>query len=240
MKIRTKNFDLSIYRKGNDDSEKIAVVLPGKLDSKDYANMKGHVDYLAENGYLAISIDPPGTWETGGDVSDYTMTNYIQAVEDLIECFGNKPTVVIGHSMGGSIAMFAAINNPNVIGFVAIMSPYKFDHLVDRIEGATSKRDLPDNPKEERIYNVPKTFFEDVLKYNAAEGLSKLAKPKLFISGENDTTITPQTISEIYNVSVEPKELISVKSNHDYRTNPAMIAEINSIISDWLKRTFLY
>lgn len=238
MKMRTKNFDLSIYKQGSDDSEKIAIVLPGKLDSKDYANMKGHVDYLAENGYLAISIDPPGIWESGGDISDYTMTNYIQTVEDVIEYFGNKPTVVIGHSMGGSMAMFAAINNPSVIGFVAIMSPYKFDHLVDRIEGAVSKRDLPNNPKEKRIYNVPKTFFEDVLKYNASEGLSKLAKPKLFISGENDTTITPQTISEIFNASAEPKELISVKSDHDYRNNPEMIAEINNIILDWLKRSF--
>jgi pimeloyl-ACP methyl ester carboxylesterase len=213
-------------------------VLPGKLDSKDYANMRSHVDYLAENGYLAISLDPPGTWDSGGDITDYTMTNYIQAVEDVIEYFDNKSTVVIGHSMGGSMAMFAAINNSNVIGFIAIMSPYKFDHLVDRIEGATSKRDLPNNPKEERIYNVPKTFFEDVLKYNAAQGLSKLAKPKLFISGEDDTTITPRTINEIFEISAEPKELISVKSDHDYRNNQAMISEINSIILDWLKRSF--
>jgi len=166
------------------------------------------------------------------------MTNYIQAVEEVVEYFGSKPTIVIGHSMGGSMAMFSAINNVNVIGFVAIMSPYKFDHLVDRIEGATSKRDLPDDSGKERTYNVPKTFFEDVLRYNATKGLRVLKKPKLFISGENDTTITPQTISEIFEVSADPKELISVKSDHDYRNNPAMITEINSIIIDWLKRSF--
>jgi len=238
MKIRTKNFGLSIYKQGNEEFEKIAIVLPGKFDSKDYANIKGHVDYLAQNGYLAISFDPPGTWESDGDISDYTMTNYIQAVEEVIVYFGNKPTVAIGHSMGGSMAMFAAINNPNVIGFVAIMSPYKFDHLVDRIESAISKRDLPNNPKEERIYNVPKTFFEDVLKYNAVDGLMELKKPKLFISGDNDTTITPSTISEVFEVSAEPKELISVKSDHDYRNNSEKIEEINTIILGWLKRSF--
>lgn len=238
MKIQTKSFDLAVYRQGDDSAERLAIVLPGKLDSKDYANMRGHVDFLARSGFLAISFDPPGTWDSGGDIAEYTMTNYILAIEEIIEYFGNKPTVAIGHSMGGSMAMFAAINSPSVIGFAAIMSPYKFDHLVNRIEGATSRRDLPDNPRKERIYNVPKTFFEDVLTYNAAEGLRALKKPKLYISGTDDSTITPQTITEIFEISSDPKELICLNSDHDYRHNPKVINEINTILLEWLKRSF--
>lgn len=59
--IKTENFQLAIYSQGNSNSSKLALVLPGKLDTKDYANMRGHVNYLANLGYFALSFDPPGT-----------------------------------------------------------------------------------------------------------------------------------------------------------------------------------
>ena len=42
--VQTKGFKLAIYSKGNPKSKKLALVLPGKLDTKDYAHMKSHVE----------------------------------------------------------------------------------------------------------------------------------------------------------------------------------------------------
>ena len=100
--IKTKNFKLAIYSGGNEDANKIALVLPGRLDTKDYVHMTSHVDFLAERGYYALSFDMPGTWESPGNIAEYTTTNYIKAVNELVDYLGNKPTLLLGHSRGGA------------------------------------------------------------------------------------------------------------------------------------------
>src|SRR3989338_8571987 len=120
--IKTASFELAIYAHGEKTSSSLALVLPGKLDTKDYPHMKNHVGYLSARNYLALSFDPPGTWESPGGIELYTMTNYLKAINELIEYFGNKPTVLMGHSRGGSMAMLAGVQNKYVTHIIAVMS----------------------------------------------------------------------------------------------------------------------
>jgi hypothetical protein len=39
---------LATYARGNEKAQKLALVLPGRLDTKDYTHMISHVDYLAD------------------------------------------------------------------------------------------------------------------------------------------------------------------------------------------------
>src|SRR3990167_11532189 len=168
--IKTNSFTLATYQKGNPDSKKLALVLPGKLDTKDYAHMRSHVDFLSNLGFLALSFDPPGTWESPGDISLYTTTNYLKAIDELIEYFGNKPTFLVGHSRGGSMAMLAGMRNPHVFAFGAAMS-YVYDKNYKSQASDEewkkkgyweSARDLPPGggPKT-KIFRLPYTFQKD-------------------------------------------------------------------------------
>lgn len=125
--IQTKNYKLAVYLRGDVNSQKLALVLPGQLDTKDYPHMRSHVEYLSKRGYLALSFDPASTWESPGDYRLYTMTNYLKQINELVEYHGNKPTFVIGHSRGGSMAMLAGINNPHITCFASIMSYCSFN-----------------------------------------------------------------------------------------------------------------
>ncbi len=78
--IKTPSFELAVYIKGKSDAKKLALVLPGRLETKDYPHMRSHVNYLAKRGYLALSFDPPGTWDSPGEIEFYTMTNYLKAI----------------------------------------------------------------------------------------------------------------------------------------------------------------
>lgn len=55
--IKTKTFELAIYEKGDSNSPKFAIVVPGRLDTKDYVHNTSLVDYLASRGYFALSFD---------------------------------------------------------------------------------------------------------------------------------------------------------------------------------------
>jgi pimeloyl-ACP methyl ester carboxylesterase len=242
--IKTQNFEVAVYMRGAENAPKVALVLPGRLDSKDYAHMHAHVDFLAARGYLAATFDPPGTWESPGDISLYTMTNYIQATNELIAHFGNRPTLVVGHSRGSSIATYVGCHNPHVTALVSIMcslTPGAYTSGVNeewRKQGFIEElRDLPPGggPKTKR-YELPYSFFEDQRQYDLADGLRACTKPKLFILGLHDVLATPDKVRALYELAAEPKQLYELNSDHDYRHHPALIDEVNQAIARFLDK----
>jgi len=119
--IRTKTFKLGILTRGSENAKNLVLLIPGRLSTKDYTNFVSHADYLANRGFLAVAFDPPGTWDSPGSIDLYTTTNYLNAINELIEYFGNRPTLLVGHSRGATAAILASMVNSAVIGIVLMM-----------------------------------------------------------------------------------------------------------------------
>lgn len=237
----TKSFKLATYAQGDINSSKVALVLPGRLDTKDYVHMATLVDYLAKQGYYAVSFDVPGTWESPGDISKYSTTLYLKATNELIEYFGNKPTLLVGHSRGSTIAMLAS-GNPVVTGIVVIMATYG---LPTGIHPEISKRgfiveqrDLPPGSvrsKEKVAFNLSNYYFTDGQKYEPVEILRRLNKPKLLIYGDEDEFTQPQRVKEVFASIPKPKMIHEVKSEHDYRLHSDVIDEVNATVGSFIE-----
>lgn len=241
--IKTKTFQLAVYKKGGTNSPKLAIVVPGRLDTKDYTHNTSLVDYLASLGFLALSFDPPGTWESPGSIDLYTTTNCIKAVNELIEHFGNKPTLLAGHSRGGTIAMLAGPKNNHVTHFISIFSYYgaPSDPSDERIiDGKVmSYRDLPpgtSKTKEQKEFKLPLNYFEDGKQYNALSELANCTKPKLFFYGTQDDMNDPEDVKIAYEKSAEPKMIHALNSDHDYRYHPEIVEEVNKIVGLFLDK----
>lgn len=242
--IKTPSFQLAVYANGDEKADKLALCLPGKLDTKDYAHMRSHVDYLAGLGYHAVTFDPPGTWESPGGIELYTMSNYLKAINELIEYYGNRPTLVLGHSRGATMSMLAGTSNPKIFAFIPIMSTLAKGSFWEshdpewQSRGYTlSKRDLPPGggPKVKE-YKLPYSFFEDQTKYDLTPEMTSSTKPKLFILGKRDVLATPNIVKSTYATFAEPKQLYELDSDHDYRFHPTLIDEVNSVVGNFLKQ----
>lgn len=238
--IETPSFKLAVYAQGNSNADKLALVLPGRLDTKDYPHCRSHVDFLAGKGYYALSFDPPGTWESPGGIELYTMTNYLKAMNELIELLGNKPTVLVGHSRGGSMAMLGGTTIPQVTHFVAVMSRPSASIPDDetgykKMGKDVSYRDTPPNDSEHQVrFDLPYNYFEDAAQYNMTEDLKTCVKPKLFFYGNKDALVTPEGVKEMYDYAAEPKQIHELNSEHDYRRHPEIIEEVNQLIGEFL------
>lgn len=242
--IKTKTFELAVYTKGDTNAEKLALVLPGKLDSKDYVHMKSHIDFLAKLGFLAVSFDPPGTWESPGSIDLYTMSNYEKAIHEVIAYYGNKPTFLMGHSRGGSLSIIAGVANPHVFAFASIMgslSKGAFSKEEDsewkEMGYIESNRDLPPGggPKLKQ-FKLPYNFLVDQKKYDLTEGLLQSQKPKLFFVAKHDTIVDPDRIRNSYKLYADPKEIHELDCRHDYRRDIKMIDEVNSTVENFLRQ----
>jgi pimeloyl-ACP methyl ester carboxylesterase len=240
--VETKSFRLATISKGNPEAAKVALVLPGRLDTKDYIHMVRMVDFLASKGYFAVSFDPPGSWESSGGIELYTTTNYLKAVNELIEHFGNKPTLLVGHSRGGTNTMLVSTQNPHVTHFVSIMS-----HATPTTVGLPepgemarlTSRDLPPGTTrtvERKKFALPMAYFEDQAQYNATELLKSCTKPKLFFYGTQDELVSADDVKNIYNLAAEPKMLQSVETEHDYRLHPEAMTQIEQTVGKFLEK----
>ncbi len=240
--IKTKNFELASVSEGSTDASKLAIVIPGRLDTKDYANNPSHIKFLASRGYFALSFDPPGTWDSPGGIELFTTTNYIKAVDELIEYFGNRPTVLMGHSRGGTVTMLAGPKNLHVTHLVSVNSSHGGPIDVDvPVPGETriSYRDLPPGTtrtKEQKQFDLPYHYFEDGKKYDALDGLKDCTKPKLFFYGAKDELSTPGRVRRMYDVSAQPKMIHELNTEHDYRLHPEIIKEVNRVLGEFLEK----
>ncbi|MFA6511817.1 MAG: alpha/beta hydrolase [Patescibacteria group bacterium] len=236
--IQTPHHALAVYTLGDPDAEKLALVLPGRLDTKDYPHMRSHVDFLAHRGFFALSFDPPGTWESPGGIELYTMTNYLAAINELIVYFGNKPTLLLGHSRGGTMAMLVGTRNPLVTHFIAMMSNTggsKKGEGRQENEVEVSYRDTPPNDTEhQKRFDLPMSYFKDAAQYNVRDALATCTKPKLFLFGTKDTIVKPEKVHAAYATSAAPKELRELDAEHNYRRSPEAIAQANEYIGEFL------
>ena len=235
--VKTRSFQLAVNSRGNPDSKRLAIVLPGRLDTKDYECFDKHLELLATKGFYAISFDPPGTWESPGGIELFTTTNYIKTVNEVIEHFGNKPSLLLGHSRGGAVATLAGTSNPNVIGLVLINpslgSPTPPDPETLKTGVYVAYRDLPPGTKitkRKKKFKAPLNYFEDGAKYDDAEVLKTCTKPKIIFYATDDEYNTPKEVEEVFASVPEPKELYSINCGHSYRLHPNIVEEINEEI----------
>jgi predicted alpha/beta-hydrolase family hydrolase len=237
--IKTDSFELAVNTAGNPDSERFMLCLPGRLDTKDYAHIQSHVDYFAEKGFFTVSFDPPGTWESGDDISLYTTANYLTAINEIIAHFGNRPTVALGHSRGGTMALLAGVNNKYVTHMIAVMSHWGSSGRPETNEVVhISHRDLPpgtERTTEQKEFKLPMSYFNDDADYS---GLDTCAKPKLFFVGRQDALVTLDDVHEMFASAAEPKQLIELESEHDYRLHLKVVYEVNKNVGEFLKSLF--
>lgn len=240
--VHTGKFDLAVKMAGKRSSEKIAILLPGRLDTKDYVNFASHLQYLANKGYFAVAFDPPGTWESPGKI-EFTTSSYINALNDILGFFGNKPTILLGHSRGGQVAMLVGASNPLVEGFILVNASYEPPSLPDpnsvRDDAVIESRDLPPGgyrTAKQRKFLLSMDYFRDSQRYDPLPLLRECTKPKLVFYSTDDQFIDPKDVERILEMVPEPKMAHELKCDHNYRYYPEIINEVNNVTGEFLDR----
>lgn len=240
--IQTKSFKIAVNTAGNPASEKLAILIPGRLDTKDYINFISHLEFLSQRGFFTVAFDHPGTWESPGD-DEYTTTNYIKVVNELIEYFGNKPTLLVGHSRGGAVTALVGASNPNVIGITMINasygppSPPNSDEIQDGY--LLEHRDIPPGDRitdEQREFHLSLDYFKDGEQYDPTTALKSFTKPKLLIHATEDEWEELDNVKDVFDIIPEPKMFYELNGKHDYRRSAKAIEEVNSVLGDFITR----
>ena len=225
-------------------TDKLAILCPGYLDTKEYKHLIGLAQELCEAGFTVVRFDPTGTWESGGDVSEYTPTQYLEDIKNVLEAMLEehpyKTILLSGHSLGGWTSMLYAARDPRISIVLAMMSPHT-PRLDDRLANEwkeagfrISQRDVPGST-EMRAFSVPYAHQVDRDRFDLLADVQKIHAPIILVAGELDTKVLPEAVQEIYRNANEPKKFILLKNiDHDYRHNDKEVKIVNAAVMEQL------
>lgn len=225
-------------------TNKLAILCPGYLDSKDYKGLVGLAEALGERGYTVVRFEPTGTWKSEGDISDYTTSQYLEDIKNVLEYMlsqaNYKHILLGGHSRGGQVSILYAARDSRisiVLGIMASSGPIQGQRREEWEKNgvSVSQRDLPNNENKKIEFRVPFNHVLDRDQYDAVGDAKKIKVPIILIAGELDDSVPPNEVKEIFNNANEPKKFLIIPNiGHDYRHNDGEVKIVNEKILEQL------
>lgn len=230
----------SVIHYPENKTDKLAILCPGYLDTKDYAHLVGLANELCAKGFVVARFDPTGTWGSGGDISDYTTTQYLEDIKYVLDYMlarAQYKTILLGgHSRGGQMSILYAARDSRVnlvLGIMPSAGPVTGRRREEwKMSGVSlSSRDVPADKSQRKEFRVPFNHVLDRDQYDAIADVKKINVPIVLISGELDDTVLPEKVKKIFDNANEPKKLFVLDNiGHDYRLNDDEVKLVNEKI----------
>jgi putative redox protein len=176
---------------------------------------------LAEQGIAVLRFDFTGL---GNSEGDFALTNFttdvadIHAAAEFLRNHYTAPTLLIGHSLGGTAMLEAATTLDSVKAIVTIASPSQPDHVLHHFGHALTMLEQGIAASIEvagRHYDIEPQFIEDLRRYDMQQHLASLDKPVLIFKVINDALVDAENADEISAWTRGPSSVITLdKADH--------------------------
>lgn len=111
-----------------------------------------------------IAVDLPGYGRSDKGYYDYSMEFYAQVLAEFLAELNVGKAVFIGHSMGGQIALTTALDYPESVEKLVLISPAGFERFTegegDWMVGAVTEEFVHDTPIRNIDVNLRSNFYD--------------------------------------------------------------------------------
>ncbi len=178
--------------------------------------------HLAEAGIATLRFDFPGLGGSAGDFADTTLSGYVRDVIAAATFLANEfqsPSILIGHSMGGSSVLFAASRLPGIELVVTIAAPSvpgRFGQSLQLAREQALERGIGELRIDNRSYRLRCDFFEDIERHDVREALDALNSKLLIMHGPSDDTVPYSSAEQLMQWAHPPKFLLTLDARADH------------------------
>ncbi len=199
---------------------------PGSVVEKSYTDL---AHFLSKRGFPTLIFDFSGTGLSEGQFSLKAW------VEDLLTIADNFEKVsILGYSMGGAIAVRAAVELRNLQKLVIVSSPCCSEMFTEQVlkmvyENARMKNILKGIGSFENFRDL---FLRDFSEIEPKNWIGDVDSEKLIVHGRLDEIVPFENGVTLYNLAREPKAFLEViKGDHFLRQDNRVV----KLIADWLE-----
>ena len=250
-----------MYHKNVNFKTKQGIILAGEIDfpidkkpksyalfahfftgNKNFTAVRNISRALTQNQIAVMRFDFTGLGKSEGNFED---TNFSNNISDLVAAAAflknnfQAPKLIIGHSLGGAAAIYAAkeINSIEAIATIgAPAHPSHVEHLfTDYLEEIKQDGEALINIAG-REFTIKKQFLEDIHSKDLPKILNDLRRPILVFHSPQDKVVEVKNAREIYNAAHHPKSFISLNGANHLLTNKKDSFYVGQVIASWANR----
>lgn len=227
----------------NPDGPPLATVLFAHCFTcgKDIAAASRIARHLVQRGFAVLRFDFTGLGNSDGDFSN---TNFSSNVQDLIKAADYlrehhaAPSLLIGHSLGGTAVLQASSQIPEIFGTVTIGSPADAHHVekqfscdIDRIE----KDGSAEVSLAGRKFLIKRQFIDD-LRADLDSRIGKIKGAVLIMHSPTDSIVSVNEAEKIYKAATHPKSFVSLDSADHLLTKAKDAEYVAQTVAAWATR----
>jgi putative redox protein len=197
---------------------------------------------LAHHGIATLRFDFTGLGESGGE---FPETNFTSSVADFIRAarfLGDRyesPELLIGHSLGGAVALAAAGEIESVRAVVTIAAPatprHIERHIVDDLDTIEAEGEA-EVMLAGRSFTIRKQLLADVESVRLGEAIAGLGRPLLVVHSPSDNIVGVDNAAEILAQARHPKSFLSLDGANHLISVDADARYVAEVIAAWANR----
>ncbi|GAB4406887.1 MAG: alpha/beta hydrolase [Microscillaceae bacterium] len=117
-----------------------------------------------QKDFRCLALDLPGYGQSSKQDYPYSMAFFAQAVRELMEAKSISKAVLVGHSMGGQIALTLALQAPEKVEKIILLAPAGLETFTEAqaqlMQNFTSPEQIEGSSDAKIQENLEKNFFE--------------------------------------------------------------------------------
>lgn len=210
--------------------------------NKNFSAIRNISRALTTKGFGVLRFDFTGLGESEGEFAD---TNFSGNVEDLVEAANylkehySSPTLIIGHSLGGSAAILASQKIGSIKAIVTIGAPSDPKHVTHIF--AEELDTIQDTGLAEvniggRSFTIKNQFLQDLRSQSLIKTLKDSRKAILVLHSPQDKVVGINNAEEIYKGAHHPKSFVTLDGTDHLLSKVEDGHYTGNLIASWVIR----
>jgi uncharacterized OsmC-like protein/pimeloyl-ACP methyl ester carboxylesterase len=197
---------------------------------------------LSARGIGVLRFDFTGL---GASEGDFANTNFSSNVDDLIAAArwmalqGRPVSLLVGHSLGGTAQIVAALSLPEVKAVVTLNSPAAAVHATDQFKDDVATVETAGEAIVQlggRPFRVKRQFLDDVRAARVTEAARALHRPLLVMHAPRDVEVSVDEATKLFVAALHPKSFVSLDDADHLITRKADASFAAEVIATWADR----
>ncbi len=201
---------------------------------------------LTLNGFGVLRFDFTGLGESEGDFADTNFSSNVEDLESAAKYLAEHyiaPSVIVGHSLGGAAAIFAAARISSINAVVTIGAPSYPEHVTHLLRN--KREEIEKNGCAQvdiggRKFTIKKQFLDDLQGQEHVPVIENLGKAILVMHSPQDRVVEIENAANIYKLAKHPKSFVTLDGANHMLTDKKDAFYAGNVIASWVKRYIVF
>jgi len=202
-------------------SDTTVVVAHGMLSSKESPKHHAICEAAARAGHMALRFDFRGRGASSGDPEDLTVSNEITDLAAVVEWLrrrGSRRIILVGSSLGGSVALLGAAGDPAFAALVTVAAPAHLPTAARATWAGACSVTADGRTEVAPGVFVRNRFFDDAERHDPVGAAARIHCPWLVIHGAADPVV-PATDAKDF-ATAQPSARLAIHPTAEHRFEP--------------------